>query len=247
MSLPWYQTWFNTPYYHDLYQHRDLNEAKAFIESLCQKLGVKEGEIAIDVACGRGRHAQVLANQGLDTVGLDLSPESISFANQFAHEGLNFRVGNMLEPFEVTEADWVFNLFTSFGYFEEDTMHACAISNMAGALKPGGKLVLDYMNTEKIATQLVPEDTVQTKLARYKITRHIEGDSIVKRISFEEPGCNILQFEERVRAFQPHELTHFMEAAGLCVLDQHGDYDLSPFSPEESDRLIIIAQKPLLS
>ena len=68
MNLPWYQTWFNTPYYHDLYQHRDLNEAREFIESLCQKLDVKEGEIAIDVACGRGRHAQVLANQGLDTV-----------------------------------------------------------------------------------------------------------------------------------------------------------------------------------
>ena len=101
MSLPWYQTWFNTPYYHDLYQHRDLNEAKAFIASLCRKLGVKEGEIAIDVACGRGRHAQVLANQGLDTIGLDLSPESISYANQFAHEGLDFLVGNMLEPFEV--------------------------------------------------------------------------------------------------------------------------------------------------
>ena len=39
MSQPSYQTWFNTPYYHDLNQHRDLNEAKAFIVSLCQKLG----------------------------------------------------------------------------------------------------------------------------------------------------------------------------------------------------------------
>ena len=247
MNLPWYQTWFNTPYYHDLYQHRDLNEAREFIESLCQKLGVKEGEIAIDVACGRGRHAQVLANQGLDTVGLDLSPESISYANQFAHEGLSFQVGDMLEPFEVPRADWVFNLFTSFGYFEEDSMHARAISNMAGALKPGGKLVLDYMNAEKIAAQLVAEDAVQTELARYKITRRIEGDSIVKQISFEEPGCNILRFEERVRAFELDELTRFMKAAGLSVLDQHGDYDLSPFSPEESNRLIIIAQKPFLS
>ena len=247
MSLPWYQTWFNTPYYHDLYQHRDLTEARGFIESLCQNLGVKEGEIAIDMACGRGRHAQVLANQGLETLGIDLSPESIAFANQFAHEGLEFRVGNMLEPLQAPPADWIFNLFTSFGYFEDDTMHAAAITHMAGALKLGGKLVLDYMNAKKIATQLVPEDTVQTTLARYKITRQIEGDSIVKSISFEEPGCNILQFEERVRAFELHELKTFMEAAGLRVLDQHGDYDLSPFSPDESDRLIIIAQKPLLS
>ena len=107
MSLPWYQTWFNTPYYHDLYQHRDLTEARGFIESLCQNLGVKEGEIAIDMACGRGRHAQVLANQGLETLGIDLSPESIAFANQFAHEGLEFRVGNMLEPLQAPPADWI--------------------------------------------------------------------------------------------------------------------------------------------
>ena len=245
MSQPWYQTWFNTPYYHDLYQHRDLNEAKGFIESLCKKLGVKEGELAIDVACGRGRHAQVLASQGLDTIGIDLSPESISFANQFSHEGLEFQVANMLEPLDVPKANWVFNLFTSFGYFEDDAMHAHAILNMAGALKPGGKLVLDYLNAEKIAAQLVPENTIQTELARYQITRRIEDNSIVKRITFEEPGCNILQFEERVRAFELHELKTFMEAAGLNVLDQHGDYDLTPFSPKESDRLIIIAQKPL--
>ena len=245
MSQPWYQTWFNTPYYHDLYKHRDLTEAKGFIETLCKQLGVKEGEIAIDLACGRGRHAQILANQGLDTLGIDLSRESISFANQFAHDGLSFRVGNMLEPLEVYNADWVFNLFTSFGYFEDDTMHANAISHMADALKPGGKLVLDYMNSEKIARNLVPVDAVHTELAQYKITRHVENKSIIKRITFEEPGCNILQFEERVRAFRSEDFRKFMQAAGLTVLSQHGDYDLSPFSPVESDRLIIIAEKPL--
>ena len=244
MSLPWYQTWFNTPYYHDLYQHRDLTEARGFIESLCQNLGVNEGEIAIDMACGRGRHAQVLANQGLETLGIDLSPESIAFANQFAHEGLEFRLGNMLEPLQTPPADWIFNLFTSFGYFEDDTMHAAAITHMAGALKPGGKLVLDYMNAKKIAAQLIPQDSVQTELAQYTITRRIENESIIKTISFEEPGCNILQFEERVRAFTAKELKRFMEGAGLHVLELHGNYDLSPFLPEESDRLIIIAQKP---
>ena len=172
MSLPWYQTWFNTPYYHDLYQHRDLTEARGFIESLCQNLGVKEGEIAIDMACGRGRHAQVLANQGLETLGIDLSPESIAFANQFAHEGLEFRVGNMLEPLPTPPADWIFNLFTSFGYFEDDTMHAAAITHMAGALKPGGKLVLDYMNAKKIAAQLIPQDSSIKRVASFINAHH---------------------------------------------------------------------------
>ena len=53
MSTPWYATWFNTEFYHDLYRHRDEHEARLFIVELCKKLGVQDGERAMDMACGR--------------------------------------------------------------------------------------------------------------------------------------------------------------------------------------------------
>ena len=240
---PWYATWFNTPYYHDLYSHRDHHEARALIQTLCKALNVEPGQRALDIACGRGRHAMVLAESGLNTVGIDLSPESIAVASEMAHDHLSFQVGNMLEPLEVEPVHWVFNLFTSFGYFEDDAMHQRAIAHMANALSPGGKLVLDYMNSEKIAAELVPKDQVKTDLATYEISRRVEDQTIVKSIKLSEDGCSIFNYEERVRAFSSGELCGFMEHAGLCIKSVHGDYELGAFDPEYSDRLIIIAEK----
>jgi len=240
---PWYATWFNTPYYHDLYSHRDYHEARALILTLCKALNVERGQRALDIACGRGRHAMVLAESGLHTVGIDLSPESIVVASEMAHDHLSFQVGNMLVPLEVEPAHWVFNLFTSFGYFEDDAMHQQAIENMANALLPGGKLVLDYMNAEKIAAELVPKDQVKTDLATYEISRRVEDQTIIKSIKLSEDGCSIFNYEERVRAFTEAELRTFMERAGLRAKSVHGDYELGSFDPEYSDRLIIIAEK----
>ena len=72
---PWYATWFNTPYYHDLYSHRDYHEARALILTLCKALNVEPGQGALDIACGRGRHAKVLAESGLHTVALTSAPK----------------------------------------------------------------------------------------------------------------------------------------------------------------------------
>lgn len=246
MIDPWYATWFNTEFYHDLYKHRDQYEARGFIEELCTNLNVISGQTALDMACGKGRHAKVLSDQGLKTIGIDLSEESIQYARRFENENLRFEKGNMLEQLSVDSCDWVFNLFTSFGYFENDDMHQSAIRNMSNSLRPGGKLVLDYMNSAKIALNLVAENSVQTELAHYSITRILEEGTIVKRIRISK-DCEIFNFEERVKAFSTVELTDFMINAGLEVTGIKGDYNLSDYDPQSSDRMIIIAKKPIQS
>lgn len=243
MSTPWYATWFNTTFYHDLYQHRDEHEARNFIVELCKKLGVEQGESAMDMACGRGRHAKVLSEQGLETMGVDLSPESISYANKFSHDSLRFEVGNMLERLPFGPFDWVMNLFTSFGYFEDDGLHQLALNHMAECLKPGGKLVLDFMNSAKIAAHLVPENTVHTEMATYSINRKIEDGVIVKSIKVSH-DCTIEFFEERVRAFRVEELQTMLENAGLKDVEIKGGYDLCDYDELDSDRMIFIAHKP---
>ena len=150
----------------------------------------------------------------------------------------------MLEPLSVDYCDWVFNLFTSFGYFENDDMHQSAIRHMSNSLRPGGKLVLDYMNSAKIALNLVAENSVKTELAHYSITRKLEQDTVVKRIRITK-DCEIFHFEERVKAFSASELTDFMHNAGLEVTGIKGDYNLSEYEPQSSDRMIIIAKKPM--
>ena len=242
MSTPWYANWFNTAYYHDLYQNRDDREALRFIEELCTKLKIKNGESALDIACGRGRHAKVLSEQGLKTLGIDLSQESIEFARQYEHKHLRFKVGNMLEELPFGSFDWVMNLFTSFGYFENDNLHELALKNMANTLKPQGRLVIDFMNSGKIAGNLIPENIVQTDIATYEITRKEEKGYIVKNIQVKH-GNSILNFEERVRAFTADDFKKMLDKAKLKIIEIAGDYNLSSYSEKNSNRMIIIAQK----
>ena len=244
MTAPWYATWFNTSFYHDLYQHRDEYEAREFIIKLCKQLNIPQGDTVMDLACGRGRHAKVLSEQGLKTLGVDLSPESIDFAQRYAHEGLQFKVGNMLEALPVQGFDWVMNLFTSFGYFESDDLHQEALSNIWHALKPGGRFVLDFMNSAKIEANLVSENTVATALATYTINRRIEAGTIVKSIKVSH-DCTLDFFEERVRAFSAVDLRQMMYNSGFSNIEVKGDYDLSTYDPLQSDRMIFIAQKPI--
>src|SRR5438105_8285939 len=116
--MQWFADWFNSPYYHLLYNKRDDTEAGIFIDNLCHKLSFRDEAKVWDLACGKGRHSFVLRSKGLNVTGTDLSPESIAFANSHKKDGMDFLVHDMREHFRTGYFDAVFNLFTSIGYFE---------------------------------------------------------------------------------------------------------------------------------
>ena len=110
----WYQDWFNSPYYHLLYQHRDEQEAAEFIDRLMGYLHPREGSRMLDVACGKGRHAVQLARYGFEVTGIDLSEESIAFAKKTETPNLQFFRHDMRQPFYINYFHYAFNFFTSF-------------------------------------------------------------------------------------------------------------------------------------
>jgi 2-polyprenyl-3-methyl-5-hydroxy-6-metoxy-1,4-benzoquinol methylase len=115
----WYSSWFDTPYYHILYKERNYREAQVFMDNLTHYLNLPEKATVLDLACGKGRHSIYLNQLGFTVLGADLSENSIAEANKNANETLHFKVHDMREPFE-EKFDAIFNLFTSFGYFEND-------------------------------------------------------------------------------------------------------------------------------
>ena len=115
----WYASWFDTPYYHILSKDRDYTEAQGFMDNLTNYLNIPEGGKILDLACGKGRHSVYLNSLGYDVTGVDLSEKSINHAKQFENETLKFNVHDMSKPYPDT-FDAVFNLFTSFGYFEDE-------------------------------------------------------------------------------------------------------------------------------
>ena len=132
----WFASWFDSDHYHTLYAHRDHSEACRFVDELLGRLRPAAAARALDLGCGAGRHARQLATHGLTVVtGLDLSEASIRSAKAVEHDRLRFARHDMRERFGDTAYDYVFNLFTSFGYFDDPAEHLLVIRNMAAALK----------------------------------------------------------------------------------------------------------------
>ncbi|HYG51241.1 MAG TPA: class I SAM-dependent methyltransferase, partial [Flavobacteriales bacterium] len=146
----WFESWFNTDYYHLLYRHRDDEEAHTFIDALLTHLNPQDGQKVLDLACGRGRHSVYLNSKNLDVTGADLSCANIDFAKKFENETLHFEMQDMRKSMGQNKYDYVFNLFTSFGYFEHEQDDLQVLENVYRALKPGGIFIFDFLNANMV-------------------------------------------------------------------------------------------------
>ncbi len=243
MAREWFAAWFDSPYYHMLYQRRDEQEARFFIDQLLQTLALPPGARILDLACGRGRHARYLAEKGFDVTGLDISENSIAYARQFESDHLAFYQHDMRQPFRVNYFDAVLNLFTSFGYFDTDAEHERALRNACAGLKPGGFFLLDFFNAHWVRRHLVRREEKIVNDTVFRIKKSIRSGRVYKRVEFEADGRAYF-FRERVRLFELNDFRTMFERVGLHLQQTFGSYDLAPFDPETSERLILIAQKP---
>jgi|TARA_R110001592_G_scaffold138521_2_gene357878 SAM-dependent methyltransferase len=234
----WYASWFDTPYYHILYKDRDYTEAQGFMDNLTNYLNIPEGGKILDLACGKGRHSVYLNSLGYDVTGVDLSEKSINHAKQFENETLKFNVHDMSKPYPDT-FDAVFNLFTSFGYFEDENCNLETIKAIKSELNDFGFGVIDFMNVNYIIENLVAEDVKTVEGIDFHQKRSVKDGYIIKDISFEADGEHF-EFQERVKAFTLKDFEMLFEKAGVYLLDVFGDFKLHKYHSKTSERLIMI-------
>jgi cyclopropane fatty-acyl-phospholipid synthase-like methyltransferase len=238
--MAWFLSWFDSPYYHILYQNRDEAEAQLFIDHLLGHLQLEKGSKILDLACGKGRHSIYMSEKGYDVLGVDLSPESILFAQQFEHEHLKFQVQDMREQIQGLKFDAVFNLFTSFGYFNSEEEHLSVLKSIKGELKEDGILVIDFMNAYRVIQNLFLEEIKIVAGIEFNINRYVENSYIVKEIRFSDKGQDYF-FKEMVRGFQLDDFLNLFEKSGFKLLHSFGNYNLEEFEHQTSDRLILVA------
>ncbi|MFK7970594.1 MAG: cyclopropane-fatty-acyl-phospholipid synthase family protein [Bacteroidia bacterium] len=238
----WFSKWFSSPYYPILYKKRDFQEAEAFIALALEKLALSPRSKVLDLACGRGRHARFLRQFGHSVSGYDLSKESISDANRFSDEELHFYVHDMRQPFPHRDFDAVLNLFTSFGYFQDVRENCVTFLNIAKATKPGGYLVLDYLNATEVIANLVTSESFNTGDIAFKIRRYVEKGRVFKHIAIQD-GEHFEEHTEAVQLLSHQYFTQTMAEVGYTVIEEWGDYKGNAFEPDISKRLIIVAQK----
>lgn len=238
----WYKDWFNSPYYHILYQNRDKEEASRFIDNLAFYLEPSPDACFLDLACGKGRHALQLSQKGYRVIGVDIAPENIREAAQYESDNLSFFVWDMREPVREQHFDYVLNLFTSFGYFD-DNGNCQTLRAVETSLKQRGIFIIDYLNTTKATQSIKPEEDITLDGIDFHLERELQGDYITKTITVIDQDIEHV-FQESVKTLRLKDFQYYFDQTGFEIIDYFGDYDLNAFNESTSDRLILIARKP---
>jgi 2-polyprenyl-3-methyl-5-hydroxy-6-metoxy-1,4-benzoquinol methylase len=239
----WFINWFDSEYYHLLYNNRNEAEAESFIEQFVEYLKVPEQSKVLDVACGKGRHSKTLARLGFDVTGIDLSANSISAAKKFETDTLHFDVWDMRKTYRESYFDVTMNLFSSFGYLPTDEDNLIALKAIASNLKPDGKLVLDYLNAEAIIKEMKPREIIQRGEIQFHIQKKIENGFIKKTIEFIDENGTAHEYTEQLRIIKPETFAGLFQSSGLKIDKVFGSYALEDFSSGKSLRQIIVATK----
>jgi cyclopropane fatty-acyl-phospholipid synthase-like methyltransferase len=234
----WFVSWFDSPYYHTLYKNRDDSEAQQFMTRLTEYLNLESGDTVLDVACGKGRHALFLASLGFQVTGMDLSQNSIEHASQFEKENLRFFKHDMRIPMKA-QYDAVFNLFTSFGYFEDEKDDLLTLQSFRKNLKENGVGIIDFLNVPYVEKQLIENEVKTIDGIEFTIHRSVTKTHILKNIAFNVDGIEHNYFE-KVRSLKLSDFQKLLEKSDLQIVELFGDYQLNPYHSSNSERLIMM-------
>lgn len=244
----WYKEWFSSKFYLKLYRHRNDEDARNLVNLIQRTLPLKKDDRVVDIACGAGRHSLELARRGYKVTGFDLSSYLINEARKLCSKApekdlhVDFLINDM-RHFNFNEKfDLAVNLFTSFGYFEEDKENFSVIKNASDSIKKGGWFVLDFINKEHIIENLVPYSRNKIGGEVLHQRRKIDGDFVVKDIRIVS-GSKELKYKEVLKLYSLSELKKAFNSFNLKIIKKYGDYFGNPYNLKESKRIILFAQK----
>lgn len=241
-SDPWFARWFNADYL-ALYSARDDAEAERQIDFIRTVAPPDRFPRLVDIACGGGRHIASASRAGYSCVGIDLSPSLLATAKSQLPRAQLVRGDMRSLPFASFSFDLALSLFTSIGYFDSDEEHVVVAAEWRRVLRPGGKIIVDYLNPYTVIDSLVPEEvkTVGEKTAKIKRYYDQNRRRLVKEIelSSERSADNPEKYFESVRIFSIEELKRLLTGAGFSTVEAFGGPEGKPFECD-SARLVLV-------
>jgi SAM-dependent methyltransferase len=240
--------WFHQSFgalYPLVYAHRNDLAAEQEVRALSRWVPLESGRRLLDACCGNGRHLKALQKLECNAFGFDLSPALVAeCASDPPVSGKICRADIRHIPFDEC-FDCVLNLFSSFGYFADDSENQSAFAELCRCLKPGGILVMDHINASRTRRTLVPKTASVT--GGYRIVQHrrISGNRVQKRIEITGLDGEQRVFHEDVRLYEPVELIDLGRKAGLSDMSLHGDFSGSRFHDDSSRMILKGYRRPL--
>lgn len=242
----WFETWFNHPLYLSVYAHRNMEDAEQLMEHTLPLLNLPFGATITDLGCGAGRHAVLFAKKGFSVTGVDLSQFLLEKGKSLAvseYVKVNFIHSDMRFYRSEIPSDLVTNLFTSFGYFEDDRENFSIFKTVHDILKPRGWFLFDYLNPTYLHRNLIAESNDQIDHYEINQKRWVEHDAVHKLVNISHEKNGQFEFKEYVKLYPYDLITSVLKNFGLTIKHSLGTYDGKEFHQEESPRMIILAQR----
>ncbi|WP_159881110.1 class I SAM-dependent methyltransferase [Paenibacillus puerhi] len=240
----WYTKSFGDDYL-IVYKHRDMQGAYEEVRRMMEWLELPEGSEVLDLCCGMGRHSMALTGFGFHVTGVDLSEVLLTEARKLDKRGeVTWVRGDMRQVPLEGPFDAVVNLFTSFGYFEDDQDHERVLGEIRRLLSSEGRFIIDFLNPDYVRSHLVPHSVRVEEGLRIEETRRIKDGYVCKTIVLQEEGsADSRVYEERVKLIGLESFRSMLERAGLAVDAVYGGYDASDYSPADSKRMIFVGRR----
>ena len=219
----WFKTWFDSPYYEILYKNRNDVEAKLFIDKLIKHLSPNRKSHFLDLCCGKGRHSKYINSLGYIVDGTDLSKRNINSLKKHNNNKLNFFQSDMREINIINKYEYIFNLFTSFGYFSDNKDDFLVANQIHNALKKEGIFVIDFINMIKAIKNIKKNETKIIDDISFKITKSHDNKFLYKNIDFSHKNIEY-NFTDR-RAGDPNILIARSDKAEKLInwIPKHSD------------------------
>ena len=230
----WYERSFDA-LYPVIYAHRTVEAAARESRVAATRLRLCGGKRVLDLACGNGRHLVHLRACGADAYGLDFSAFLLEEAVGVLGSGRGLVRADMRAiPFQGV-FDAVVSFFTSFGYFARREENLQVVQGVAGALKPGGRFFIDYINADHTIHNLVPLSKRITKPYTIEESRWVDHETrrINKCTTVARDGAPLHRFAESVQLYTRDEFVALLAEGGLRVDDLYGDYEGTAWDPEQ--------------
>lgn len=201
----------------------------------------------LDAGCGIGRHSIELARRGFKLLGIDTNQKYIDLAREKAKslmlENVTFAPLDMRNLNEEEVFDGIVNLWSSFGYFDDDTNEQI-IKNFFKAVRKNGKVIVDIENRDYILKFFIRETFKEKE----------DGVFILERRKF-DPVTSVVtthryiigegfrkEYLRHIRIYSLTEMINIFKRAGFKEIGYFGNYNGEKFYTD-SERIIIIGSK----
>lgn len=248
----WYQHFFDEVYLLTYDPLLTPDYTRAQVDALERLLELSPPADVLDMPCGQGRHSIELALRGYRVTGVDLSGYLLGVARERARaagvpEGaLELVQCDMREFVRPRSYDVAINLFSSFGYLEDEEEDARVMAAFFECLRPGGRLVMEmihkYWLIRSGRDQLWVETPGAFTLERVRFDVLTDRTETERVVILDDGRVERRHFS--VRQYSLVELVQMARRVGFELVGAYGSLDGEEPLTVESRRLVAVFRRP---